>query len=164
MKLLIIILVSLIGLYSCTKGPYHVENYNSKVFPGNRLFTYSIVNESKSGEIINLEIENVFKSKGMMRVNSNYDCAVFVKTFRDLTDFKSVDEFEVGHSKYSRISNQRRKNVLLIQIMETETQKIVYRSLNSNIPSKISDNQLKSIIQSSLKEFNQESSTYVMNK
>jgi hypothetical protein len=164
MRLLIIFLVSLIGLGSCTKAPYHVENYNSKVFPSSHLFTYSIVNESKSSELINLEIENIFKSKGMMRVNSNYDCAVFVKTFKDLTSFKSVEDFEVGHSKYARISNQRRKNVLLIQIMEIETQKIVYRSLNSNIPSKISDNQLKSIIQSSLKEFNLESRNYVMNK
>lgn len=152
MKIKILVLVAIVGQSCINTSPFVVNNYIDQTYTNLSNFTYTLVKDENSNPEILNNIENSLNKKGYFQDDENFDLAVFYKVYNEkakLTDIDFVSSGNVLSKKYTSGKS------LMVQIMATKTKEVFYRATCSRLPNTLSKNQLKSVVDQSLRNLDE---------
>lgn len=156
MKIKILFLLAVIAQSCINTSPFVVNIYTDQSYTNLNNFTYTVVKDEKSNPEILNNIENCLKRKGYFQDDKNFDLAVFYKVYNEKTKLTDVDFVSSGNVLSKKYTSGKS---LMVQIMDAKTKEVFYRGTCSRLPNTLSKNQLKSVVDKSLRNLDEVSNS-----
>ena len=140
---------------SCSRIPYQVEVQNFSHLNDFSDNSFSIIRSEKPIEGIDNEINTILTKKGFISSKRDFRFAVFYTTFNSKVRLNSVENYYRSALKVPvLVSNLKLAQTILIQVMDIQTQNIVFNiNIGGFTDTIISKNQFESILQRGFHEF-----------
>lgn len=148
MKLKILVLVAILAQSCISSRPYQVNTYKDQSYTNLSNFTFTLIKDEGGNPEIWNYLSNGLNRKGYFEDNLNYDLAVFYKVYNQKTKLTDVDFVSSGNVLSKKYTSGKS---LIVQIMDAKTKEVFYRGTCSGLPNSISKNQLKAIVDQSLR-------------
>jgi Domain of unknown function (DUF4136) len=152
MKIKILVLIAIFSQSCVITGPFVVNTYTDQSYTNLSNFTYTMVKDENSNPEIWSNIENSLNRKGYFQDDKNFDLAVFYKVYNEKTKLTDIDFVSSGNVLSKKYTTGK---TLMVQIMDAKTKEVFYRGTCGRLPNSLSKNQLKSIVDQSLRNLDE---------
>ncbi len=140
---------------SCFRNSYQVEVQTLAEINELGDYTFSIIHSEKMDEVVEKDIHTILQKKGFISTKKDFRFAIFYTIFPSKVRLNSIDNYyNSGIKSQVLVSNLKPARTMLIQVMDTEKQTIVFHVTISGFKDAvISRNQFKNILQKAFHDF-----------
>lgn len=140
---------------SCFRNSYQVEVQTLAQINELSDNTFSIIRSERVDELVEKDIQTILQKKGFKSAKKDFRFAVFYTIFPSKVRLNSIDNYySSGIKSQVLVSNLKPARTMLIQVMDTEKQNIVFHVTISGFKDAvIGRNQFKNILQNAFHNF-----------
>lgn len=140
---------------SCFRNSYQVEVQTLAQINELSDNTFSVIQSERVDELVEKDINTILQKKGFKSAKKDFRFAVFYTIFPSKVRLNSIDNYySSGVKSQVLVSNLKPARTMLIQVMDTKKQNIVFHVTISGFKDAvIGRNQFKNILQKAFFDF-----------